>query len=171
MSRYPLAAALVLMVLAPGARAEVFRCQKDGTTVFSDKPCADDAQTYAPKHPLVVVPGDGRAPDLAKQYDQRQQKETQARDQADRAWNKDYQARKAQDERLSRARAQGRVTAGMDASEVRNKLGEPLFTSHNENAGVTREAWTYKNHDGSRTVVRFKNGVVTETSTAKGRRK
>ena len=172
MSRYPWAVALILMVLTPLAHAEVFRCQKDGVTVFSDKPCADQAQTYTPKQPLVVVPSGDKAPDLAKQYDQRIQREAAARDKADAAWSKDYQARKQQDERISKARAQGRVTVGMTDNEVRARLGEPLFSSHNENRGVVREAWTYKNNDRTRTVVRFKDGVVTEVSTSsKGRRK
>ena len=173
MGRYWGVAAVLLLAGAPGAwaGAEVFRCQKDGVTVFTDKPCTDNAQTYAPRVPLVVVPRAAKAPDLAKQYDQRVQRETQQRDKADAAWSKDYEKRKQHDARLEKARAQGTVGVGMDQHEARSKLGEPTFTSHNENAGVTRDAWTYKHPDGSRTIVRFKDGVVTEVSTSRGRRK
>ncbi|TXH04219.1 MAG: DUF4124 domain-containing protein [Nevskiaceae bacterium] len=171
MSRYPWAVALMLVGLAPAAWAEVFRCVKDGTTVFSDKPCAADAQAYTPKEPLTVVPAGGPAPDLAKQFDRSVEAGKAARDKADAAWNKDYQARKATEGRVAKARIEGRATVGMSAADVRNLLGEPYFTSHNENRGVVREGWTYRNRDGSRTVVRFKDGVVTEVTTTRGRRK
>ena len=93
---------LILALLPFGANAEVFRCQKDGTTVFSDKPCATDAQAYTPK-PIQVMPAT-KVPDLSKQYDQRISKETKARDKDNEAWNKDYQAKKQQEE-LDKERA------------------------------------------------------------------
>lgn len=34
-----------LSVLAVPAQAQVFRCEKDGNTVFSDQPCGEDAES------------------------------------------------------------------------------------------------------------------------------
>ena len=167
MFRFSLAATLFLALLPLGTSAEMFRCQKDGTTVFGDKPCAEDAQAYTPK-PLQVVPA-AKVPDLAKQYDQRISKETQERDKANEAWNKDHQAKKKQEEVIRNARVEGKVIAGMDQEQVRSILGKPYSTSHNENLGVVREGWTYKYPDGSRMLVYFKDGLVTNTSSKKGK--
>ena len=167
MFRFSLAATLFLALFPLGANAEVFRCQKDGTTVFSDKPCADDAQAYNPK-PIQIVPS-VKAPDLAKQYDQRVTKEIKVRDQANESWNKEYQEQKKQDETIRDARIDGKVVSGMSQEQVRSMLGKPQVTSHNENLGVVREGWTYKNPDGSRTLVYFKDGLVTGTSSKKGK--
>ncbi len=162
MPRFPLAVTLVLGLLPFGAQAELFRCQKDGTTVFSDKPCSADAQAYTPK-PIQVVPA-VKAHDLAKQYDERTAKAVKERDKANEAWNKEYQAKKQQEETIRNARIDGKAVAGMSQQQVRDMLGDPQVTSHNENMGVVREGWTYKNPDGTRSIVYFKNGVVTGTA-------
>ncbi|SNC63049.1 protein of unknown function [Marinobacter sp. es.048] len=36
---------LTLSVLAVPAQAQVFRCEKDGNTVFADQPCGEDAES------------------------------------------------------------------------------------------------------------------------------
>ena len=36
---------LTVSVLAVPAQAQVFRCEKDGNTVFSDQPCGEDAES------------------------------------------------------------------------------------------------------------------------------
>jgi len=167
MPRFSPTALLILALLPLGAHAELFRCQKDGTTVFSDKPCAADAQAYNPK-PIQVMPAT-KAPDLAKQYDQRMTQTTNDRDQAHEAWNKDHQAKKQQEEAIRDARIARKVVAGMSQQDVRSMLGDPQVTSHNENLGVVREGWTYKNSDGSRSIVYFKDGIVTATSSKSGK--
>jgi hypothetical protein len=168
MIRFPIATALALTLLPLCATAQVFRCQKDGTTVFSDKPCAEDAQTYAPTQPLVVVPSDTRAADMAKQYDQRNAKDAQSRDKANEVWSKDHQAQKKQEEAFRDARMKRKAAVGMSQQQVRDLLGEPQITSRNENLGVVREGWTYKNRDGSRTIVYFKDGVVSKITSRRG---
>jgi len=162
MTRFVTAATLTLALLPFGASAELFRCQKDGTTVFSDKPCAADAQAYTPK-PIQVIPSI-KTKDLAKQYDERTAKAVKERDKANEAWNKEYQAKKEQEEKIRDARIEGKAVAGMSQQQVRDILGAPQVTSHNENRGVVREGWTYKNPDGSRSIVYFKDGIVTGSS-------
>ena len=65
MPRFSLALPLSLVLLPLAASADMYRCQKDGAILFSDKPCASDAQEYKPK-PIQVVPATN-APDLATQ--------------------------------------------------------------------------------------------------------
>lgn len=167
MPRFSLAMTLMLVLLPFGASAEMFRCQKDGATVFSDKPCASDAEAYTPK-PIQVVPS-VKVPDTAKQSEQRAAKDSKARDEENKAWNEEHQARKKQEESIRNARIDNKVIAGMNQQQVRDMLGDPQVTSHNENLGVVREGWTYKNPDGSRTVVYFKNGIVSSTSSRSGK--
>jgi hypothetical protein len=168
MTRLPIVLALSLTLLPPCVVAEVYRCQKDGSTVFSDKPCEADAQAYQPKQSIVVVPRD-KTPDLAKQYDERTVKETQERDTANDAWNKDYEVRKKKEASFRDAGIKRQAVEGMSQQQVRDLLGNPQITSRNENLGVVREGWTYRNRDGSRSVVYFKNGVVSGTA-HKGRK-
>lgn len=159
---------LLIPALLPfGAHAEVFRCQKDGTTVFSDKPCAADAQSYTPKA-IQIMPAT-KAADMAKQYDERVAKGAQGRDQANEAWNKEHEAKKQQEAVIHNARVDHKVVAGMTQREVRDMLGNPQVTSHNENLGVVREGWTYKKSDGSRNIVYFKDGIVSNTSSKSGK--
>ncbi|MGH8541105.1 MAG: DUF4124 domain-containing protein [Stenotrophobium sp.] len=169
MSRFSMTAALALLLLAQAAQAELYRCQQGGTTVFSDKPCAKDAQPYQPEHPIQVVPHI-QAPDLAKKYDEDVQRGKKDRDQADSKWNKDYQTRKEQEQRLKQAHAKRKVVAGMTAREVRSLLGEPVNTNRSESAKGVKESWTYMDN-GARLTVSFKDGVVTGTTHHKGRKK
>jgi len=162
MSRFNIVAAFALILLPLVASAELYRCPKDGTTVFSDKPCSDDAQPYMPK-PIQVVPAT-KVPDLAKQYDDRVSKEVKERNKADAAWSKDYEAKKQQDETIRNARMAGKVVVGMTQQQVRDLLGDPQIHSRNENKNIVREGWTYKNRDGSRTIVYFKDGIVSSTA-------
>lgn len=157
----------VLVLLPLAAQAELFRCEKDGTTVFSDKPCSDKAEAYKPK-PIQVVPAT-KAADLAKQYDERTAKAAKERDQANEAWNKEHQEKKQTEDRIRDARVKREVVAGMSQQQVLDLMGKPQVTSHNENLGVVREGWTYKKPDGSRDIIYFKDGVVTSTTSRNGK--
>lgn len=160
--RLVIAAPFILALLPMVAGAQVFRCPKEGTTVFSDKPCEEGAKAYAPK-PILVVPA-GKAVNLADQYDDRQFQKKQERDEANAVWNKEHQERTEQEEAIRDARIERKAIAGMSQDQVRDMFGEAQVVSHNENMGVVREGWTYKHNDGSRTIVYFKDGIVTGTA-------
>ena len=163
MSRFRLLATLALL-LPWAAHAKMYRCDKGGTVLFSDKPCAPDAQPYRPKE-IQVIPSVKDAPDLAKEYDERMARQTRERDKDNEAWNKAHETQKKKDEAVRAAWVKGKPAAGMSQQQVRNLLGDPLVTSHNENRGVVREGWTYVMPDGSRTIVYFKDGIVSSTAT------
>lgn len=158
----------ILMLVATSAMAQVYRCPQGKTTVFSDKPCDDKGELYQAQRPVVVVPHE-KAPDLARQYDERLAREKKARDEENSSWNRDYKARKAEEERLRKARAQRRVVQGMKADEVRRLMGEPIEIRRDEDQKNARETWTYR-MDRSKTRVYFKDGVVTRTSHSKVRK-
>lgn len=158
----------VLLLLAVPAMAQVYRCPQGKTTVFSDKPCDDKAEPYQAQRPVVIVPHE-KAPDLAQQYDERLAREKKARDEENASWNRDYKARKAEEERLRKARLQRKVVQGMKADEVRRLMGEPVEISRDEDQKSTRETWTYLT-DRNKTQIYFKDGVVTRTYHKKSRK-
>ena len=167
---HAIAAGLALLMIASAAQADVYQCQKDGVTVFSDKPCAADAQTYHPAHPVQVIPHVD-APDLAKQYDDKVQQGRKARDQAYAQSNSEYQAQKDEDERLHSAMVQGKVVVGMSAAQVRTLMGTPLGTRRQARKGSVTEVWTYQQKDGSRLAVSLKDGKVVSLYEKRGRSK
>lgn len=157
-----------LLLWAGAVQAEVYRCPKQEATVFSDKPCDASAMPYQSPRPAVVVPH-GETPDLARQYDQRVAREKRENAKADAEWNRQYKARRTEEERLATARRQRKVAEGMRADEVRRLLGEPTETSRDEDREHVRESWTYR-QDGGKTQVFFKDGVVTRTYHKKSRK-
>lgn len=52
-------AMLVLLVASVTAQAQIYRCEIDGTTVFSDTPCSIDAVAYASAATVSVIPSAG----------------------------------------------------------------------------------------------------------------
>lgn len=157
-----------MLLLAGVAQAEVYRCPKADTTVFSDRPCDAAAEPYRAPQAPVIVPHQ-KAPDLARQYDERVAREKRENAQSDAEWNRQYKARKSTEARLEQARRQRKVVQGMKADEVRRLLGEPTETSRDEDHEHVRESWTYRLDDG-KTQVYFKDGVVTRTTHKKSRK-
>ncbi|MGH8462056.1 MAG: DUF4124 domain-containing protein [Stenotrophobium sp.] len=170
MRGYPIIVALALLLLAPATQAEVYRCQKDGVTVFSDKPCAANAEAYRPAQPLQVIPHD-EVPDLTRPLGSKLEQQRKARDQDYAKSNKAYQAQKDDDERLRAATAQRRVAAGMSAAQVRSIMGEPLGQRRQTRKGRVTEVWTYQLDDGSRLAVSLHDGKVVSLYEKKGRAK
>ncbi|MGH8504554.1 MAG: DUF4124 domain-containing protein [Stenotrophobium sp.] len=150
----------VLILLAAGAaHAEVYRCQKDGVTAFSDKPCAKDAEAYRPVNPLQVIPHD-TVPDTALKPDDKLERERKARDAEYARSNHEYEASKHEAAQVRAGLAQGRVTVGMTAAQVRDLMGEPLTTRRQKRKGRETEVWTFRQDDGSRLAVSLHAGKV-----------
>jgi len=156
-----LATALTCAGLPFGAQAQVYRCQKDSVTVYSDKPCAADAKpTQLP--PAVVIPAGPRS-DLLQEAEQREQraaKITQATKEAEAVWQDKHASEKAEAERLRSARVSGVVVEGMTTADVRHLHGEPMLVSHSTNNKGVRETWSYAEQDGKRLHVTFTDGRV-----------
>lgn len=149
-----LACGLVLALLQVPAAAEVYRCTRDGQTVFTDSPCGETPPLALPP-PVVIQPVD---PDLVRDHDQRRTQARKARDAADAEWLEQHAARRECEERIRRARADGHVTAGMSPADVRFVWGDPEAVQKGEDG----ERWRYRLNSGDRATVVFREGVVSQ---------
>ena len=151
------------LALAAGpALAEIYRCQVDGLTVFSDRPCEGGTPLALPP-PTVIPRGDEAA---AREYDQRIEAGRRVRDAADAKWLDGHQARQAQQERSRSARIAGTVVQGMLPGDVRALLGSPDEVRGSD----TGEQWLYRSGNGVTRTITFRDGAVARVSET-GRRK
>ncbi len=156
-----LTVALACAGLPLGAHAQVYRCEKDAVTVYSDKPCAADAKP-AQLPPAVVIPA-GPTSDLLREAELREQRaaaSTEAARKAEAVWQDKHAAEKAEAERLRSARVSGVVVEGMTTADVRHLHGEPMLVSHSTTSKGMRETWSYAEQDGKRLHVTFTDGRV-----------
>jgi hypothetical protein len=155
------------LALAAGAEP-VYKCEKDGKFVYTDQPCAPDAQPHALPSAIVVKPSGKSERELAKQHDARIRRDRAQRDKSDAAWVKEHESRKDREARVREAIIEHRAIKGMSADEVRQALGEPDKVSRSESYGSDKETWTYR-EDGATRSVNFKNGEVSSIGARKDR--
>lgn len=154
---------LVAGLLPTLVSAEVYRCEREGRTVYTDVPCAAGARPQVPSAPAAVVTGAGVPAEVAKQYDERMAREKKARDEADAQWLEAHESRKAEEARIRAALIEGRVIAGMTPAQVRQVLGGPDEISHEVAGGRNIERWEYRGK-GRKRSVSFEDGRVTGAS-------
>jgi hypothetical protein len=152
------------------ATAQVYRCEVNGVTEYSDRPCAAQAERQdLPPISIIDEPADNRG--LERSFAERQRREREAgqiRREEDARWVREHDAREAEARRLREARVERRVTAGMDAAEVRRLLGEPQRVVTQENKkGQRIERWTYQ--QPAQTVTLEDGIVIRVTATRKSK--
>lgn len=162
--------AVLLALVCSAAQAEVYRCDKDGKTVFTDRPCHAEAQPEALREPnrVTATPGERK---LASQYDRRLERERKARDRADRQWVKDRDASDAQAARIRQAIEQHKAVRGMTPDQVQMALGRPESVETSSGKQGDIEQWTYRADSDGRKVVTFRDGVVSTASSSRKKRK
>ncbi|MDP9141124.1 MAG: DUF2845 domain-containing protein [Pseudomonadota bacterium] len=160
-----MSAALAAALMAAAVDAAVYRCERDGTVVYADKPCGAGAKP-ADLPAAIVVPA-GPAPDLLKLAEEREARARAARDKSDADWLKTHEAEKAEAERIRNASIADEVVEGMSASDVRRLRGEPAVISNATGKSGARETWSYVLDNGSRLHVTFSNGKVSGVRTKK----
>ena len=148
-----------------GARAEVYRCQQDGRTVYTDHPCAANAEP-AELPPVTTVAPAAHAKGLADQFDRETRKEAAATRRARAETAAQYEQQHARDQAIRKALVEHRVIKGMTPGDVRRVLHAPTRI---ENEGGVTERWIYDDGGQRRTVV-FKDGLVAGDSTRKPHR-
>lgn len=161
----PVRILLSILLASPAAWAEVYRCEQDGKTVYTDRPCAQGAAPYAAQKPMTVLPATpaASATELEKAHDARAARERQNRDAADAEWLRQHQAKKDKAERVRGGMVRGEAVPGMSPVQVRSAMGEP-----DELSGETgHERWRYREADGTLVTVQFKNGEVSKVSRQK----
>lgn len=164
---------LVLLLICLPASADVYRCQRgNGTATYTDKPChKGDKPADLPDINVVKTPrpktGDKA---LARQWDERLEREKKARDKADAAWVKEYDDKQTKEERVRSGRLNRKVVAGMTPEQVREVLGEPdsiLTQEGRENIIV----WSYKPRQGPQHTISFRAGEVNSVSSRSSKSK
>ncbi len=106
-----------------GLHAEVYRCQVEGRTVFTDRPCAAGARPHE-MPPLGRIPA-GESADLVEAYDERRSRARESRSRDNALWLEQYRDEKAQAERFEAAIRDHRTLKGMTPDHVRRALGSP----------------------------------------------
>ncbi|HEY1076869.1 MAG TPA: hypothetical protein VGE51_09285 [Fontimonas sp.] len=159
--------AVLLCVVCYGSvsAAAVYRCERDGTVIYADKPCAANAKP-ADLPTAIVVPA-GPAADLLKQAEEREAKARAARDKASAEWLESHEAGKAEAERIRDGRVADEIVEGMSESDVRRMRGEPAVVSRSRGKSGPSETWSYVLDDGSRLHVTLVQGKVTAVRTRK----
>lgn len=160
--RNPLWLAVLLWPLA--APAEVYRCTREGQTVYTDRPC--QAGALPAELPALHLTPAGREADLAGQHDQRIEEGRQRRDAADAAFLKSEAERQARAKKIRQAIIEHRALVGMSASELDSALGAP---DRRSGEGGT-ERWIYDEFD-HRLTVSLRDGLVTSISKKENRKK
>jgi hypothetical protein len=161
-------AAVVCAVFVPAwgvsswAADEIYRCQVDGATVFSDKPCGAAAERIDVPPPMIMPAGP--KVDLLGEAERRDQRAAERKAKADAEWNAEYEARKAHEEKIRAARIADAIVTGMTPDEVRRLRGDPVTVATSQGGKSQRMTWSYLLDDGSRLHVKFTDGVVSSTS-------
>ncbi len=156
---------LAAALLSAAADAAVYRCERDGTVIYADKPCSAGAKP-ADLPAAIVVPA-GPAPDLLKLAEERDAKARAARNKSDAEWLEAHEAEKAEAEQIRAGRIADEVVEGMSAADVRRLRGEPAVISSATGKSGARETWSYVLDNGSRLHVTFSNGKVSGVRTKK----
>ena len=166
MSRLAILLALSGLLAALPTRADVYRCQQDGRTTYTDHPCAAGAEPAELPSVTTVAPA-AHAKRLADQYDREAARAAGEQRRARIAEDERYQKQHAQDQAIRKALVEHRVIKGMTPADVRRVLHSP---SRIENEGGVSERWIYEDGGEHRTVT-FRNGVVSADTTRKPRRR
>lgn len=155
---------LLALLLPAAAQAEVYRCTQEGHTVYTDRPCAADAEPA--QLPALNRSAAGPSADLAGEHDARIARDKQKRDAADARFVKEQAEKQARAQRIRAAILDHRPEVGMSASELDSALGAPDQRSGDNG----RETWTYL-EDGHRLSVKLRDGRVTAISKKEDRKK
>jgi hypothetical protein len=159
--------AILLLLNAASAFADVYRCERNGRLEFSDRACeaGQAAIEIAEPNSMQTAAGDAA---LAARYD-RETSARRARIRAEvAALEKTAQQRRQHEDRIRDATMHGIVAVGMTQAQVTAILGEPVSTSSHESESGRSETWTFRDGNIAHTV-QFKDGKVTSVSRHNGR--
>ncbi len=103
MKPYALIASCAILAWSQAQASPIYRCEIDGTVVFSDRPCSEDAKVHDSENLMSIVPPAGDIDQVAA---------------ANRAFIDQRRAEQATD-RENRAAARRRAEAEAERAEVR----------------------------------------------------
>ncbi len=123
---------LTLSVLAVPAQAQVFRCEQDGNTVFSDQPCGEDAESVELRDNRIGGSFNQNLPAQEPPDPEEQEEESEPEEEAGTC-------RFINSTDLRRYLVREQVVQGMTREHVRRAFGNPpeTYTS-------PQEVWIYQ---------------------------
>ena len=153
-------AALLAWSLVPGAsQAQVYRCAVNGQTVFSQTPCAPEAE---------VIRSDPTAPSVAPRGLRPGERDTlrqqSSRTDRERQRAAEHNAAERDRQRLEEATRSRQVVPGMTPDQVRRAWGSPARVNVTDSRHAYSEQWVYERENYRRDYVHFRDGVVTSVS-------
>ena len=144
------------------AAAPVYKCQAQGRTTYTDRPCASGAQQAELPNLVIAEPPSRSERALAKAHDERVSRDQAERDRDDAQWLEQHHRRKDREARVRKAILAHKVIKSMTRDEVKQALGQPDRVDSGDSFGTAKETWTYV-ADGKTRTVNFKDGEVTTT--------
>ncbi|MFN2348660.1 MAG: DUF4124 domain-containing protein [Thioalkalivibrio sp.] len=150
---------LIALTVSTTAHAQVYRCEVNGQTVFSQAPCAPDAETIQTAPPRRSTAPRGLRPgerDALRQQSNRVERE--------RARAAEHHEAERERQRIDSALRSRQVVPGMTPDQVRRAWGAPVRINRTDSQRSYREQWVYEREDDRRNYVHFRDGLVTSVS-------
>jgi len=161
----------LFVAVAQGAHAAVYKCEVNGKTEFSDKPCAPNAERIDPqRHEEEARARRSREEDEAHARRAREAEELRAA-RAEREWREEKSRQESirgmgLNEHVAQLIVDGKVAPGMNQEMVRLAWGEPERVNRSIFASGTTEQWVYEREKFKAQYVHFRDGIVSSVSTS-----
>ena len=155
-----------LLMIVPVAQADVYRCEMDGHTVYTDRPCSGEridaelagragtgnaaAQASRARRESTAQSG------MARHWQQEDTATLAEQRKKDAQWLADY----AREKQIEEAFQQRKVVAGMTQDQIRFILGTPDRVWAESSAQGQDEFWEYSDQGAGRATVSFRDGKV-----------
>ncbi|ACL71477.1 hypothetical protein Tgr7_0379 [Thioalkalivibrio sulfidiphilus HL-EbGr7] len=150
---------ICLLGISSGAHSQVYRCEVNGQTVFSQTPCAPEAEAIRTEPTAPSAAPRGLRPGEIQNL--RQQSSRTDRERARAAEHNASERDRARLEEATRAR---QVVPGMTPEQVRRAWGSPSRVNVTDSRYSYNEQWVYERENYRRDYVHFRNGLVTSVS-------
>ena len=163
--------AMLLMLSAGAAHAAIYKCEMDGKTVHTDRPCAAHAEPEQVRAPNSMEGPSAAGRKMAKDYDRDAASDKKVRDQANAQWVKQHEAEEGNRERVRKGIVERKAVRGMTEAELRQALGNPAHVGRTDTSKGITERWEYELDNGNTQTVTVSNGEVTAVLTKPAKKK
>ena len=157
---------LGLQLAALAAQADIYRCEQDGRTVYTDHPCAGEridpelATRAGAGDPAAQASRDRHESAAKIETTRRWQHEDAAADAQQRKADAEWLANYAKEKQIEDAFQRREVVAGMTQDQVRLILGTPDRIGKESSDRGQDELWEYPDRGTGRATASFRNGKL-----------
>ncbi len=164
--RYTIILGLGLQFAALAAQADIYRCEQNGRTVYTDRPCA--GERIDPELATRAGAGDPAAQASRSRHEaaaktettRRWQQEDAAADAQQRKADAEWLAHYAKEKQIEDAFQRREVVAGMTRDQVRLILGTPDRVGKEASAQGQDEHWEYPDRGTGAATAIFRDGKL-----------